>query len=212
MGDPPNLPDDASWTELERTFFASDSPEEPPPQPLDEARRLDDRLPTGLRTTLVLAAVGAHARRMIQAGAAGLVAALSIVSANRRCLAFGLGSSIVLMGLFAGIVASRNGGSTKVATAKTDVPESRLAVAQATPPVPVPASGAAVQPYVPSTANVSAPRADASKRPPRAHRKPAPASSSAKPPLMTAFMDRETYWARQGQSAPARPSRPLFSR
>jgi hypothetical protein len=231
MGDLPKPSDDASWTELERSFFASGPPEDP--QPLGEAPRLDDLFPTlppqpparerfawlrssvaagWRRTTLVFAAARAHARRKIQAGAAGLVAVLSIGSINGRRVAIAAAGSMVAAGLFAAIVASRNGVPTSVATAKTEAPAGRPAVTQATAPVPTLASGAPAQPDVPSTADVRSPRADASHRPPPARRKPARSSSPATSPLMTASIDRETYWAREGQTARVRQSTPLFSR
>jgi hypothetical protein len=221
MGDLPKPSDDASWTEVERSFFAGGPPEEP--QPVGETPRLDDLFPVlrpqpparqrfawlrssvvagWQRTTLAFGAANAYAWRKVQAGAAALVAAFSVGSINRRRVAFATVSSIVVTGLFAGIVASRNGAPAKVVATNVEAPEIRPAVAQPTPPVAISAP----------RADVRAPRADAATRPLRAHRKPASASSSAKRPLVTAFMDRETYWAREGRSAPVRSSRPFFSR
>ena len=185
MGDPPKRPDDASWTELERSFFASGPPEEP--QPPGEEPSIDDLFPT-------LPAQPPARERFAWL--------LSSVAAGRarRLLAFASLGSIIAMGFLVGVVAFRNG-----------VP-SRPALAQATPDVSSLASGTAVQPHARSTTNARPPRADAASRPPRAYRKRAPASSSAKRPLMTASTDRETYWARPSQPAPARSGRPLFSR
>jgi hypothetical protein len=187
MGDVPKRPDDAPWTEVERTFFASAPPEEP--QPPGETPRLDDVFPTlprkhpaRERFAWLWSSLVAGSRRTT----------LVLAALNGRRLAFAAVGSIVVMGVFAGIAASRNGAPTKVAAARTEAPASRPAVAQATPAV--------------------TPRADVAKRPPRAHRKPARTSSPAKRPLMTAFMDRETYWAREGHSAPVHRSKPLFSR
>jgi hypothetical protein len=217
MGDSPKRPDNASWTELEQSFFASGSPDEP--EPLGEALRVDDLLPTPAQpparesfTWLRSSMVAVWRRANVFGAANALVAALSIRSIDRRRLAFASVRTILMMGIFAAIVASRTGVSTKVTTAKTEAPASRPAAIQAAPAALISASGVAVQQNVRSTANVRPPGADASNRAPRAHRKPAPAPSSAKRPLITVFVDRETYWARQGQSAPARSGRPLFSR
>jgi hypothetical protein len=171
------------------------------------------------RATLALGAASAHARRKAQAGAAGLVAALagaagfvaalSVWRIDRRRVGFALAG--LVMGLSTGIVAIRTRASTKVDTAQTEAPVSAAAVALASP-VAVSPSVAPPQQGVRSSPEFRSRRAGASNRQPHIHRKPAPASSSAKRPPPTTFMDRETYWARAGQSAPVSASRPLFSR
>jgi hypothetical protein len=237
MGDLPKPSDDATWTEVERSFFAAAPPDDP--EPLGEAPRFDDlAAPRGQRprralvarlrpavagawrrATLVLGAAGGHvrltwprtaliigaaaarARDTARAGAAGLVAALSVRRLDRRRVgfafafasAFALMGAIVTAGLSAGVVAFRKGTLTEGAPAATERPVSGPTI-------------------VDSAADVQAPRAGVSNRRRHAHRRPVPASSSSQRPLMTAFVDRETYWTREARSAPVRSSRPFFSR
>ena len=224
--------DDETFTEVERSFFAAAPPEEP--QPLGDAPGIDD-LPAApphrprraiiawlrpsvvegrRRATLVLA-VG---RRAARAGAAGLVAALSIGRVARRRAVFALAGAILAAGLTAGGVAFRKGAVTKGATAETrgavrgpTIAEAAPVVGEAAPAAIAPAH-AAPRPKVVSSADVKAPRADVSNRRPPAHRRSVHAASPAPRPPETAFMDRETYWAREARSAPGRSSGPFFTR
>jgi len=158
-----------------------------------------------------LIAASAQALRKTRASAAGLIAALSIGRIDRRLVVFTMVGTILVAGLSSGVIASRDGALAKAARAQPEGPVSTPTVAQ-TERVAVSTSRAAPQPKVRSSAEVRSGRAEASNRRLRVHRKPAPAASSAKRPLLTAFEDRETYWARAGQSAPLPASRPLFSR
>jgi len=210
---------------VERSFFASAPPE--PPGPPGAPPRLDEVFPTlparrprrelvaplrrflvaaSRRTTLVLGGAGAPGLRKARAGAAALVAALSISPINRRRAASVLMGAIVgaglsvAVGLSVGIVGSRD-GTPAVAMVSTEAPASAPAVAQA-PPV----------------ADARARPAFASRRRVYIHRRPGLVSLPTHPtrptqhPMMTANEDRETYWARAQQSAPAPASRAFFSR
>jgi len=238
MGDLPKPSDDPAWTEVERSFFAAAPPEEP--APLEEAPCFED-LPAPprqrarreiiawlrpslaaawRRTTLAFGAAGGHvqrvccrtalfvraagvsARRGARAVAAGLVAALSIWSVDRRRVVFALAGAIMVAGLAAGGVAFRKGALTNGATAPN------IAAA----PVAISASEVALRSNVRSSADVRAPRSDVSNRRSHARRRSVAASSSAQRPVVTANVDRETYWAHETQSAPIRAPRSLFSR
>jgi hypothetical protein len=258
MGDLPKPPDDAAWTEVERTFFAGAPPEAS--EPAGEPPRLADVFPVlapkrprravlarlrplaasawrgatagwrgasaGWRgttaawrgTARALGTASARGWRQARAGAASLIAALSILRIDRRRVGFAfLG---VVTGLSVGIVAFRTAASAKVATAQMEAPASAAPAAQATPlaavaqatPVGGSAFGAAPQPRVRPSWEHRARRADDSNRRTHLQRKPAPASSLPKRSLMAASEDRETYWARAGKSAPAPASGSFFSR
>ena len=162
-------------------------------------------------TALVAGAAGVSAQRAARTGVARLVAALSLRRVGRRRVVFALMGAIVAAGLTAGGVAFRKSGLTNGATAERDRHVSGPAIAEAAPAASS-ASRAAPRPNVRSSADVQAPRADVANRGPHAHRKHVSASSSAHRPMVTAFVDRETYWAREPGSAPVGSSRPLFSR
>jgi hypothetical protein len=230
VGDFPKPPDDTVWTEVERSFFAGAPPE--PPGPPGEPPRLDDVFPTlppprprreiiaplkrsvaaaWRRTTLVLGSAGGHALRRARAGAGALVAALSISPINRRRAGSVLVGAIAGAGLSIGIFASLSDAPTNAVAPQREAAESVPVVAQAVP-VGAPASRAAPRAGVRSAAEGRARRAEAPNRRLLIHRRPAPAAPTVHHPVMTAFEDRETYWARARQSAPAPASRPIFSR
>ena len=173
------------------------------------AGRLTQR--AGRSVALIVGAAGVKARHAARAGAAGLVAALSSWRVDRRRLVLAVAGVIMAAGLTAGNVVLWKRALTNGATARSERPVSGPTVAEAAP-IDAPASEAAPRPNAQSSANVRASRADASNRRPHAHRKHVPASSSSQRPVMTAFMDRETYWAREPRSAPVRSSKSFFSR
>jgi hypothetical protein len=195
MGDLPKPSDDATWTDLEQSFFAAAPPDEP--ETLGESARVEDvpaRPPqrtrrenllwlrpraaaAGRRATLVLTAAGGLAQRV------GRRTILSLGRLDRRNVVVVVAT--VVVGFTAGRVVFRKGAPAKA-------PSPAIAAA-----APVAASG-------------SRARADVSDRRPHAHRKPA--ASSAQRPVVTAYRDRESYWARGSRSAPGRSGRPFFSR
>jgi hypothetical protein len=236
VGDLPKPSDDAAWTEVERSFFAAAPPEEA--QPLGEASSGEDlsaprpRRPrraiiaslrpavvsaqrgaalvlsaagglaqrTWRRTALIVGAAVAHAWHAARAGAANVVAALSNRPVDRHRLAFAVAALIMAAGLSAGVVPFRKGALPKGAT-----------LAEASPGAVSP-SQAAPRPDERSSVDVQASRVDVSSRRPHPHRRAVPPSSSSRRPQLSAFMDRETFWARENRSAPVRSSRPFFSR
>jgi len=263
MGDLPKAPDDATWSDVERTFFDAAPPEEP--QPVGQAPRLDD-LPApraeppwspimgwlrpsaagarraaalvvqgawqgtklagraaggliqrvGRGTALVVVAGGVRVRDTARAGAAGLVTAvLSIWCVDRRRLAYAMVGVLVGAGLSTGVVASRRAAPTNGATAEREAPATGPIVAEAAPVANSPSSADPAANVGPP-ADVGASRADVTNRRRPAYRRSVPASSSTRRPMVTAFMDRQTYWAHEGRSegrsAPARSSRSFFSR
>jgi hypothetical protein len=165
------------------------------------------------RTALVVRVAGVNARRAARAGATGLIAALTIGPVARRRVVLALAGASLAAGLTAGGVAIRQGALTRGAVAARDVPPSGPTLAEVAPVAPS-ASPEPPRPNVRSPADVRAPRADVAKRPPRAQRRPVAAPPPAQRPQVTAtaFVDRESYWAREARPAPDRPSRPLFSR
>jgi hypothetical protein len=163
------------------------------------------------RTAAIVGSAGVSARRTAGKGAAGLVAAFSIRAVDRRRVAFAVMGTIIAAGLTAGVVAFRKGATIQDATAESGGPVTGPTVAE-TAPVAISASQAAPRPKLRSPAHVQAPRADVSNRRPHVPRRTVPASSSAQPPPVTAFMDRETYWARGAELAPDRSSGPFFRR
>ena len=130
---------------------------------------------------------------------------------DRRRVVFALAGAVMAAGLTAGGIAFRNGAFTKGATAAREPSVRGPTVAEAAPAA-ISAAQLAPQPNVRSSAGVQAPRADVAKQRSHAHRRPVPASSPAHRPVVTAFVDRETYWAREAQSGPVRSTGPLFSR
>jgi hypothetical protein len=269
MGDLPKPPDDAAWSEVERSFFAGAPPEAS--EPAGEPPRIADVFPVlapkrprravfarlrpvaaaawrgasaGVRgataawrgmtaawrgttatlrgATRGLVAASTRSWRQARAGAASMIAALSLGRVDRRRAGFALLS--VVAGFSVGIVAFRTGASMRVATARTEGapiygPPLALAapVAALVPAAPVaasPASRATPRSVVPSPSENRPRVAEASSRRPHTQRTAVPAYSSTKTrPLVTAFEDRQTYWAREGKSAaPSPASRTLFSR
>src|SRR5215831_9159447 len=246
MGDLPKAPDDATWTEVERSFFAAAPPE--PAQSVGEATRVDDLpapLPARPRreivarlkataagtrrvTALVLRAAGGLVRsgcrwtvlivggtavnawETIRDGAAGLLGAPAPASwrVDRRRLAFVLVGAILVAGLTAGRVTSRKGALTKGETASERPPVGATVAEEA--PVATPMPPAAPPADVRSSADPQAPRADVPKRRTHARRAALPASSPTQRPMVTAFMDRETYWSQEARSTPVRSSSRSF--
>jgi hypothetical protein len=247
MGDLPKPPDDATWSDVERTFFDAAPPEEF--QPVGQAPRLDDppaplherprtQIIASLRASvagagraaatvvgaagglaqrgrrravLIVVAAGGRVQRAARASAEGLVAPLSVWRVDRRRVAAVLvGVVLIAAGLSGGVFTSQRSAPPQSATGEQAIPASGPAVAEAAP-VAIPAAEAAPAPSVRPSADVRASRADVSNRPPHAGRRSVPASSTQRP-MVTAFMDRETYWAHETRSAPARSSRSFFSR
>jgi len=222
MGDLPKPSDDATWTEVERSFFAAAPPEDlktlieaprfddqPAPAPEQPRRRIIAWLRPSMnaarrRVTLVCAATGGLAQRTwrgtrLALGAAG--------APDRRRLVLALVGAIAV----AGVSGFRGGAPTKEATGEREGPAGGPTVAEAGPVAPS-ASEAGPRPNVGSPGGVRSARADATNRAPRAHRRSVAASPPAQRPVVTAFMDRQTFWAREGRSAPGRSGRPFFSR
>jgi hypothetical protein len=269
MGDLPKPPDDATWSDVERTFFDAAPPEEP--QPIGEATRVDAAPPPhaeprrsqiigrvrpalagawrasalaagaaggrarrawngasqatkvacraagGLvqrswrATAVFVAAAGVRVRQTARTSAEGLLAAvLSIWCVDRRRVAFAMAGVLIAAGLSAGVVASRRAVPAQGVTAERTAPATGSTVAEAAP--------VAASPFEPtppasarSSADVPQSRAAGSNRRAPAHRRSVPASPSTQRPVVTASMDRETYWAHE-RSAPVRSSGSYFSR
>ena len=250
MGDLPKAPDDATWSDVERTFFDAAPPEEfqpvgpapPPERPRTQiiaslrsstagarraavfvvgvagglaartwygaklacrsAGRLVQRGGRGIALTIV--ATGVRVRHTARVSSEHLVAALlSIWCVDRRRLGFAMVGTIVAAGLSAGVVASRRTAPPNGAIAEREAPATGPAIAEAEPNPP---------PNVRPSADVQAPRADVPNRRSHAHRRSVSAAPPTQRPMVTAFMDRETYWAHETRSAPARSGRSFFSR
>ena len=206
--------DDTPWTEVEQRFFAAAPPEEP--EPFGEPPSFDDLpAPAPQRPRReIIARAGGHVQRAWRGAALFVRAAgVSIRRVDRRGVALALAGAIVAAGLTAGGVAFRKGAPTQGATAEREAPSGDTTIVEAAPDV-APASHARVahRPNVGTSADVPTPRAVASNRHPHDRRRAVPASAAAQRPLVTASMDRETYWASEHRSAAARSSRPLFSR
>jgi hypothetical protein len=251
MGDLPKPPDDATWSDVEQTFFDAAPPEEF--QPVGQVPRLDDPpapAPERPRTqiiallrssvagarraaalavgaagglvqrgwrggALVVVAAGTRVRDAARAGAEGLVAAvLSIWCVDRRRLAYATAGVLIAAGLSVGFVTSRGAAPTNGAIAERVAPATGPTIAEA---APAGVSPSELNPptSAPPSADARAPRAGVTSRRSHAHRRSvsaAPSAPSAQRPMVTAFMDRETYWAHETRSAPARSSRSYFSR
>jgi hypothetical protein len=169
------------------------------------------------RAAVGAGAVGAQARRAVRAGAAGLAAGLSIWRLERRRIVPVLMAAIVAGWVSTGNVTHRNDPPANGVTGRK-APGRGPVVAEAAPaPVSAPEAAAPPTRNQPSSADVRAPDGDVSNRRPHAHRRAFPAAAPAQRPLVTAYMDRQTYWAQEAgstkaPSAPARSSRPFFSR
>lgn len=241
MGDQAKPNDDATWTEVERSFFAAAPPEElktiveaphfddlagsGPEQPRREIAWLRRTVTAASRgVTVVVGAAGGLARRVCRrtvlvvgaacartwqgarTGAAGVVAAFSSWRVDRRRLVVALVGAIALAA-FGGF---RSGAPAQGVTAQRPGSVEGPRVAEVGPVAPS-ASASGSQPSVASSAGVEAPGADHSNRP-RGHRRAVAAAASAQRPVVTAYMDRQTYWSREGRSVPGHSSRPFFSR
>jgi hypothetical protein len=170
-------------------------------------------LRSGWRWTVrIVGATGVNAWETIRSGAAGLFGAPAPASwrVEPRRLALALVGAILVAGLAAGRVASRKGAPTKAETA-SERPAAGATVAGAVP-VASAAPPAAPAPDVPSFTELEPPRADVPTRRAHAHRRAVPAAPSPQRPMVTAFMDRETYWSREARSTPVRASPSFFSR
>jgi hypothetical protein len=117
--------DEAKWSELEQAFFDAAPPDEPsaPPARIDNSLPMEtppprDRLARlRLRSLTALAAMRASLQGLVRKlRAAPWFTAFTSPGLSRRSVAIGLASAIVLMGLSAGVVASRSGGGRAVGT------------------------------------------------------------------------------------------------
>jgi len=147
--------------------------------------------------------------RAVRAGAARLLAARSARRVGGQGLALTLAGLILVMGLSAGVVASRNGTrtiSTVVPAAAATAPARLAGVATPAPAPPVEpaAEPPAPSPPPPAAADPRPPRTEAAKRPARGHRKAAAPSRRADIMIPT-FMQA-------GPTAPQPARRPVFSR
>jgi hypothetical protein len=120
VASPSERSDEAAWSELEQSFFAAAPPDDPPAAPtyLDDSPRMAPRLwRHRLRALRQRALTGLAATRATlheavrRLRAVPSFAALKLPTLNRRGVAIALASAIVLMGLSAGVVASRSAGS-----------------------------------------------------------------------------------------------------
>jgi pyruvate dehydrogenase E2 component (dihydrolipoyllysine-residue acetyltransferase) len=250
VADLPERPDDPAWSAVEQAFFESAPPEEPGPVaeplrfddlgPAEPARR---ELPAAVRAALAAASAArasiarsfqetarrarpavASAReitvRAVRAGAARLLAARPARRPGGQGLALTLAGLILVMGLSAGVVASRNGPRTISTLAPAAAAPSPMPLAGAATPAPAPAPPVehaaepppAPEPPAPAAADRRPPRAEAAKRPARGHRRLSAGAPSRRADIMVpTFMQAGAQPAAPGpQPAPAR--RPVFSR
>lgn len=148
------------------------------------------------RTALILHAAGAKVRNAARVAASRVVAARSTWHVDRGRVRFAVvGAAVVVVAFTAGRVAFRK----------------RPLTTGPSPTTAVAAAPAQSRSNARPSADVQAPRAVAPNRRRHAHRKSVAASSPQRP-VVTAFADRDRYWAREPRSAPARSTRPIFSR
>jgi len=221
VGDFPKPPDDAAWTEVERSFFAAAPPEEP--QLLDEPQAPAPRRPRSRRAAaawlrpaiatarrgaaLVAGAAGGLARRagrktILVVAAAG-ARARGAARAGAASLADGLALWRVDRRVVLVLMAATAAGwvSTGSIARRSDPSARDLTVEREAPRrAPAVAEAEPVPAVAPGTAAVPPARqpSPGSSHPPRGRRSFVQASSPAQRPVQTAFMDRRTYWAQEG--------------
>jgi hypothetical protein len=157
----PDRPNEGAWSDLERGFFAAAPPDVPVPPP--EPMRFDDLDPIApprpdWRARLSHAwARTAAARRALRSGTSALSAATRVAirggrvqvgrlaaafrstSRDRRLIAAAAVTLVVVMGVSAGVVASRGGARPTLGSDRVDIGAGSAVVSEATltPPAPV---------------------------------------------------------------------------